>query len=113
MAGCTSHRERRLPVLLSHPHPIAPPPRGFFVTMPTSVEHELLVDPFRSVYAVNCRVEGSTLYCGALYVEPQHPFRLIRLAYGDASIEVELPAELINQSVPSRAWQVALPLRDE
>jgi hypothetical protein len=81
--------------------------------MTTHPEHELLIDPFRSVYAVNCRVEGETLHCGALYVEPQNPFDRIRLAYGDASIEVELPPELINQPLPHRAWQVALPISDE
>lgn len=76
-------------------------------------EHELLIDPFRSVYAVNCRVDGAFLQCGALYVEPQNPFKRIRLAYGDASIDVELPPELTNQPLPYKAWQVALPICNE
>lgn len=78
------------------------------------MNHDLLVEPeSSSVYAVNCRVEDSTLHCGALYLEPLIPTQLIRLAYGDASIDVELPEELINQPSPHRAWQVALPIRDE
>ena len=78
------------------------------------MHHDLLVEPETScVYAVNCRVEDSTLHCGALYLEPQIPDQLIRLAYGDARFEVELPTELINQPDPYRGWQVALPLRDE
>lgn len=78
------------------------------------MHHDLLVEPEQSlVYAVNCRVEGSTLHCGALYIEPLVQKQSIRLAYGAASMEVELPEELINQPAPHRAWQVALPLRDE
>lgn len=76
--------------------------------------YDLLVEPeSTSVYAVNCRVEGSTLHCGALYLEPLVQSHLIRLAYGDASIEVVIPEELLNQASPFRAWQVALPIRDD
>jgi hypothetical protein len=35
------------------------------------------------------------------------------LAYDGASLEVEIPTELVNQTTPHRAWQVALPIRDE
>lgn len=78
------------------------------------MHHDLLVEPEESlVYAVNCRVEGSTLHCGALYIEPHVQKQSIRLAYGAASMEVELPEELINQPAPCRAWQVALTLRNE
>ena len=78
------------------------------------MNHDLLVEPEQSlVYAVNCRVEGSTLHCGALYLEPRVPSQSIRLAYDAASIEVELPSELINQPSPYRAWKVTLPLRHE
>jgi len=76
-------------------------------------QYDLLVDEDCLVFAVNCQEEGSTLHCGALYLEPLIPNQLIRLAYGDARFEVELPAELINQPDPYRAWQVALPIRDE
>lgn len=77
------------------------------------MQHDILIDPINTVFAVNCVVEGSTLHCGALYLEPLVQSQFIRLAYGDASLEVEIPPELVNQTTPYRAWQVALPLRDE
>jgi len=77
------------------------------------MEHDLLIDGVCSVFAVNCRVEGSTLHCGALYLEPLIQSQSIRLAYGDATIEIELPPELLNQPSPQRAWEIELPIRDE
>lgn len=77
------------------------------------MQHDLLLDPINTVFAVNCRIEGTTLLCGALYLEPLVQSHLIRLAYGDASLEVEIPTELVNQTTPYRAWQVALPIRNE
>lgn len=71
-------------------------------------EHDLLTDPFQSVYAVNCRIEGDTLHCGALYVEPQNPFQLIRLSDNSASLDVELPDDLVNQSSLKKGWDVKL-----
>lgn len=76
--------------------------------MSTSPEHDLLTDPFNSVYAVNCRVEGTTLHCGALYVEPRNPFKLIRLADSRASVDVELPEDLIDQPTLRKGWEVKL-----
>jgi hypothetical protein len=32
----------------------------------TVTQHDLLVNPFKTIFAVNCRVEGTTLHCGAL-----------------------------------------------
>lgn len=77
------------------------------------MQHDLLIDPINTVFAVNCVVEGSTLHCGALYLEPLVQSQFIRLAYGDASVEVEIPLELVNQTTPHRAWEVTLPIRDE
>lgn len=77
------------------------------------MQHDILIDPINTVFAVNCVVEGSTLHCGALYLEPLVQSQFIRLAYGDASLEIELPPELVNQATPHRAWQVTLPIRDE
>lgn len=77
------------------------------------MQHDILIDPINTVFAVNCVVEGSTLHCGALYLEPLVQSHLIRLAYGDASLEVEIPTELVNQPTPHRAWQVTLPIRNE
>ena len=77
------------------------------------MDHDLLLDPAHNVFAVNCRVEGSTLHCGALYLEPLIQSQCIRLAYNDANIEIELPSELLNQPHPYRAWEVGLPIRDE
>lgn len=64
------------------------------------------------VYAVNCQVQGVTLHCGALYLEPLIPFKSIRLAYEAASVMIELPDELVNQPEPFRSWSVNLPLED-
>jgi hypothetical protein len=76
------------------------------------MHHDLLLDAINTVFAVNCVVEGSTLHCGALYLEPLVQSQFIRLAYGDASVEIEIPTELVNQPTPYRAWQVTLPIRD-
>lgn len=72
--------------------------------------HELLQDPFNSIYAVNCRVEGDALHCGALYVEPGNPFPVIRLSDSHVSLEVKLPDELINQPTMRKGWNVQLRL---
>lgn len=77
------------------------------------MQHDLLIDPINTVFAVNCVVEGSTLHCGALYLEPLVQSQFIRLASNDASVEIEIPTELVNQTTPYRAWQVTLPIRDE
>lgn len=73
-------------------------------------EHELLKDPFGAIYAVNCKVEGTTLHCGAIYVEPQNPFELIRLSDNSASLDVTLPAELVNQPTLKKGWDIQLPI---
>jgi hypothetical protein len=77
------------------------------------MQHDILIDPLNTVFAVNCVEEGDTLHCGALYLEPLVQSHRIRLAYDGASLEVELPPELVNQPTPYRAWQVALPIRNE
>lgn len=77
------------------------------------MQHDLLIDPINTVFAVNCRVEGDTLHCGALYLEPlvqSHHIRLIRSPDSTAIVDVELSEELTNQPSAYRAWQVALPL---
>ena len=76
-------------------------------------QHDLLIDEDCLVFAVNCQEEGSTLHCGALYLEPLIPDQLIRLAYEGVRIQVELPPELINNPAPQRAWDVALPIGSE
>jgi hypothetical protein len=76
-------------------------------------QHDILIDPAHTVYAVNCKVEGSTLHCGALYVEPLNPFQIIRLSHNGANLDVQLPDEALNQPVPTRAWSIALPITHE
>ena len=76
------------------------------------MQHDLLMDAAHTVFAVNCVVEDTTLHCGALYVEPQIPFKSIRLAYEAASVMVELPDELLNQPEPFRFWSIELSLAD-
>jgi hypothetical protein len=76
-------------------------------------QHDLLIDEDCLVFAVNCQEEGSTLHCGALYLEPLIPNQLIRLAYEGVRVQVLLPEELVNQSSPYRAWLVTLPINHE
>jgi hypothetical protein len=76
------------------------------------MNHDLLLDPINTVFAVNCREEGATLHCGALYLEPLVQSSSITLAYKEANIRVELPIELVNQPTPFRAWSVELPITD-
>ena len=74
------------------------------------MQHDLLMDAAHMVFAVNCQVQGDSLHCGALYLEPLVPFKSIRLAYETASVMVELPDELVNQTEPFRSWAIELPL---
>jgi hypothetical protein len=75
--------------------------------------HDLLTDAINTVFAINCSVEGSTLHCGALYLEPLVQSHRIRLAYEGATVKVEIPPELVNQPTPFKAWDVSLPISDE
>jgi hypothetical protein len=77
------------------------------------MQSSLLSDPERTVFAMNCRVEGSTLHCGALYLEPLIRHQSIRLADERATLSVDIPSELLNQSIPFRAWDVELPISHE
>lgn len=77
------------------------------------MQHDLLIDPINTVFAVNCRTEDDVLYCGALYLEPliqSKHIRLIRSPDSAATLEIELPDELILKPDAHRAWQVELPL---
>jgi hypothetical protein len=76
------------------------------------MHHDLLLDPINTVFAINCKEEGATLHCGALYLEPLVQSNSITLAYKDAKLQVELPPELVNQTTPFRAWSVELPITD-
>jgi len=77
------------------------------------MQFSFLSDPERTVFAVNCRVEGSTLHCGALYLEPLIRQQSIRLADERATLSLNLLPELLNQSIPFRAWDVELPISHE
>lgn len=77
------------------------------------MSYDILIDPINTVFAINCREEGSALHCGALYLEPLIQHQSIRLAYGEASIQVELPFELLQQSTPYVGWNVELPISHE
>jgi hypothetical protein len=74
-------------------------------------KHELLIDPFKTIYAVNCKVEGTTLHCGAIYVEPRNPFQVIRLSDNSASLDLTLPEELIDQPTLRKGWDITLPIK--
>lgn len=72
--------------------------------------HDLLRNELGTVFAVGCRVEGSALHCGALYLEPLIPQQSIRLADESATLSVTIPSELLNQPSAFRGWDVELPI---
>jgi hypothetical protein len=74
---------------------------------------DLLIDPINTVFAVNCKVEGDALHCGALYLDPLVQRHYIRLSDKSASVVVEIPIEMVNQPAPFRAWDVTLPLHND
>ena len=65
------------------------------------------------VLAVNCRVEGTTLHCGALYLSPRIAHQIIRLVHEGGSIDLELPPHMLNSQDAYRAWSVSLPIKNE
>lgn len=71
---------------------------------------DVLKNPFNTIYAVNCIKKEETLYCGALYLEARQRHEIIRLSDNAATIDVRLPAELLDQPEAQRAWDVELPL---
>lgn len=77
----------------------------------TVTQHDLLVDPFKTIFAINCRVEDATLHCGALYVDPGNPFRVIRLADSSATLDVCLPEDLVDQPTAVTGWAIQLPIK--
>ena len=71
---------------------------------------DLLVDPANTVYAINCTPTEGEISVGALYVSPNNPFGLIRLAHSDARFDVELPPELVGSDQFIAVWNITLPL---
>lgn len=72
------------------------------------MQSDLLVDSDKRIYAVNCTIERDYVHVGALYAEPGIPDFVIRLSDSDASVSVELPVELVQQTSSTRAWNVTL-----
>lgn len=69
---------------------------------------DLLTDSNKKIYAVNCTIERDYIHVGALYAEPGIPDFVIRLSDSDASVSVELPVEIVQQTASTRAWNVTL-----
>lgn len=74
---------------------------------------ELLVNPARTVYAVNCHLKGDVLTCGALYVEAGQPHRVIRLADNTAKLDVRIPDDLLDGPTAQRGWNVELQVTEQ
>lgn len=72
------------------------------------MQSDLLTDSEKKIYAVNCTIERDYIHVGALYTEPGIPDFVIRLSDSDASVAVELPVELVQQTTSTRAWNVTL-----
>lgn len=75
------------------------------------MQYDLLLNPGRFCWAVNCVVEESSVRIGALYLEPNVPDPNIRLTDGSDIFDVVLPEEYVRQSVSMRAWGVELPIQ--
>ena len=74
------------------------------------MQYDLLLNPGRFAWAVNCRADEDSVRIGALYLEPHVPSQLIRLESGSDVFDVVLPAEFLKRSEPLRAWNCVLPL---
>lgn len=72
------------------------------------MQYDLLTDSIGTTFVVNSQVEGTTLHCGAFYLEPSIPFESIRLSDSRGSLEVELPFEFRNQAQAIQAWNIRL-----
>lgn len=79
----------------------------------TMSSHDLLIDRFATVYAVNCQFdeEEQVLQIGALYLEPEQHFRKIRITDRTLNIEIELPPELLDVRSAQKAWNIQLPAK--
>lgn len=74
------------------------------------MKHDLLVDSDRKIFAVNCKISKDEVSIGALYAEPDISDFVIRLADKTASVEVELPVDVVHQTSFTRAWNITLPI---
>ena len=77
------------------------------------MQFDLLLNPGRFAWAINCWVEEDTVRIGALYLEPDVPTPNIRLQSGGDIFEAILPEELLRQENAQRAWNITLPLTNE
>jgi len=75
--------------------------------------HDLLIDRFATVFAVNADFdeEEQVLTVGALYLEPDLSFSNIRISDRAANIEIELPQDLLNVPAAQKAWNIQLPAK--
>lgn len=75
--------------------------------------YDLLHDPIRTVFAVDCTRVGDLLTCGAIFLEPLIQSRVLVLECDTARLLVELPPNLLNQPKAFAGWAVELPITDE
>jgi hypothetical protein len=76
------------------------------------VQVDLLTDPIFTVFAVNCRIDEETLFCGGLYLDPLIQSARIQLSHSGGTIQVQLPPQTLNRAGCFRAWDVELPIVD-
>lgn len=68
----------------------------------------LLIDIFNEIYAVDCVVTKTHLLCGALYLEPMIRTSPIRLTDSHGTVDVQIPAVLLNQREAASIWSAKL-----
>jgi hypothetical protein len=76
-------------------------------------QFDLLLDPICTIFAINCRVSGSTLEIGALYLEPLIQDSLVTLSHEDVTLKAELPLSLLHSPRAFIAVDYELPLRQQ
>ena len=74
------------------------------------MRYDLLTDEGNVVFGINAFVSEDSVKFGAFYLPPGVVSTVMRLAYKDVSLDVELPDELLNQTTAFVGWDVELPL---
>lgn len=74
------------------------------------MRYDLLTDEGQAVFGINAFVAEDSVKFGAFYLPPGVVSTVMRLAYKDVRLDVELPDELLNQTAAFVGWDVELPL---
>ena len=74
---------------------------------------DLLTDEGSAIFGINAEVSDDSVVFGAFYLPPGVVSKVMRLAYKDVRLQIELPEELLDQATAFVAWDIELPLINE